>query len=308
MIPSMEARTDMAITHPDVALIFEGGAMRAAYTAAVVEALISAGINFPKAYGISAGAMLAACYVSRNPLRAHATFTEAPHVKGAGGLGPFLKGQGFYDLQVVFEGLAEKNAAEHNEWTFDFRTFHENPAGFHIEAFSMDDGVTQVWEKPDMRTLTDVMERVRASCSYPLFIDRTCVDGRRYVDGGMGTSHGICADAALKDGFTRLFVVCTQPKGYRMPEVSARKRAAYKLAYAKHPQVYEALIQRPQEYDRLLERLEDLEREGIAYVFRPQEMPVTYKTVSTAKLEEAYAEGLSQCARELPAWQAWLDA
>ena len=172
----------------------------------------------------------------------------------------------------------------------------------------MDDGATQVWEKPDMRTLTDVMERVRASCSYPLFIDPTCVDGRRYVDGGMGDSHGICVDAALRDGFTRLFVVCTQPKGYRMPEAPPRKRAAYKLAYAKHPQVHEALIQRPRAYNQLLDRLDELERTGKAYVFRPQEMPVSYKTISTAKLEAAYAAGLVQCARELPAWQAWLDA
>lgn len=298
----------MTITHPDVALIFEGGAMRAAYTAAVVEALLSAGINLPKAYGISAGAMLAACYVSRNPLRAKATFTEGVRVPGAGGVRSFLKGQGFFDTQVLFEGMAEENAMEHNEWTFDMPTFRDNPADLHVEAFDRDAGITKAWEKPDMRTLTDVMERVRASCAYPLFVDPVQVEGRWYLDGGMGDSHGICVDAALADGFRRLFVVCTQPKGYRMPELSARKRAAYKLAFAKHPAAYEALVARPQAYDQLLERLDQLEQEGIAYVFRPDSMSITYKTVDLQQLEGAFCAGLEQCAHELPRWQRWLDA
>lgn len=308
MIAGMEQCTDMTITHPDVALIFEGGAMRAAYTAAVVEALIRAGISFPKAYGISAGAMLAACYIARSPLRAKATFTEGVRVKGAGGIGSFLKGQGFFDTQVLFEGMAEENASEHNEWTFDMDAFRRNPAGFHIEAFDRDAGTTKAWEKPDMHTLTDVMARVEASCAYPLFIDAALVEGRWYLDGGMGESHGICVDAALRDGFKRLFVVCTQPKGYRMAEVSASKRAAYRLAYAKHPKAYEALIARPHAYNELLDRLEDLEREGVAYVFRPETMPITYKTVSLEKLESAYGLAMRQCERDLAAWRAWLDA
>ena len=38
----------------DVALIFEGGGMRASYTAGVVTTLLERELNFPKVYGISA--------------------------------------------------------------------------------------------------------------------------------------------------------------------------------------------------------------------------------------------------------------
>ena len=39
----------------DVALIFEGGGMRASYTAGVVTTLLERKLSFPKVYGISAG-------------------------------------------------------------------------------------------------------------------------------------------------------------------------------------------------------------------------------------------------------------
>ena len=292
----------ISITHPDVALVFEGGAMRASYTSAVVKALIDAGMVFPKAYGTSAGAMLAACYISRNPMRAKATFVDSVRVKDAGGLGAFVKGEGFFNTQLIFEGLSEKNALDGNEWTFDFKAFKESPTGFHVEAFDRDSGATKAWEKTDMHTMTDVMLRIQASCAYPLFVNPAEVDGRFYADGGMGDSHDICIDAAMRDGFKRLFVVCTQPKGYRMPQVHEAKRLTYKVAYAKYPKLYDAILARPTEYNKLLDRLDELESKGVAYVFRPDEMPISYDTTDYEKLEAAYEAGVRQCTRDLPKW------
>ena len=45
MGPTLEVVTDYAPTAPDVALLFEGGGMRAVHTAGVVETLIEAGIH-----------------------------------------------------------------------------------------------------------------------------------------------------------------------------------------------------------------------------------------------------------------------
>lgn len=47
----------------DVALIFEGGGMRASYTAGVVTTLLERKLSFPKVYGISAGASHTVNYV-----------------------------------------------------------------------------------------------------------------------------------------------------------------------------------------------------------------------------------------------------
>lgn len=290
----------------DVALIFEGGAMRNAYTAAVVRTLVEEGIVFPKAYGTSAGAALAVFYATRDPERARATFTDAVKVKGAGGAAGLLEGRGFFNLQLMFEGLAETNAIDDDEWTVHFDQLRTGPTDVHIEAFDMGSGKTKAWTRADMRTLTDCMMRVEASCAYPLFTDSIEIDGRRYIDGGMGESHDICLDAAMKDGFERFFIVRTQPRDYRMKPMDVAHREAYKIAYRDHKAVFEAMEARPREYNALLDRIYRLEDEGAAYVFCPDTMPITFKTIDYEKLCNAYDLGMAQSRRELPEWRSWL--
>lgn len=291
----------------DVALIFEGGGMRAAYTSAVVKALVENEIVFPKAYGISAGSAQAVFYASRNPDRARATFTESVKVHDVAGLKELFEGEGFFNLQPIFEGMAEKHAMENDQWTVDFQQLKTGSTDIHIEAFAMDSGDTQAWTRADMHTLTDAMTRVQASCSYPVVTKPTDVDGRLYVDGGMGSSHGICLDAARADGFERFFVVRTRPRAFRMEPRSFATTKTYRIAYAKHPRVFEALEERPAAYNALLDELDELEASGAAYVFCPDEMPVTYKTTDYEQLCYAYELGLQQCQRELPQWLTWLE-
>ena len=291
----------------DTALIFEGGAMRNAYTAAVVTTLVNEGIVFPKAYGTSAGSALAVFYATRDPERARASFTDAVNVKGAGGPKGFFEGHGFFNLSLMFEGLAEMNAIDDDEWTVHFQQLKNGPTDVHIEAFDMESGETKAWTRADMRTLTDCMMRIEASCAYPLFTESIEIDGHRYIDGGMGTSHDICLDAAIADGFKRFFIVRTQPRDYRMQPMGAAKHEAYKVAYHNHKVVLDAMEARPAEYNKLIERIAKLDEEGTAYVFYPDTMPVTFKTIDYDQLCHAYELGLDQCQRELPAWRQWLE-
>lgn len=290
----------------DTALIFEGGAMRNAYTAAVVTMLVKEGIVFPKVYGTSAGAALAVFYATRDPERARASFTDAVKVKGAGGATGFFEGHGFFNLQLMFEGLAETHAIDDDEWTVHFKQLKFGPTDVHIEAFDMGSGETKAWTRADMHTLTDCMMRVEASCAYPLFTESIEIDGHRYIDGGMGTSHDICLDAAIKDGFTKFFIVRTQPRNYRMKPMNAAHREAYKIAYHDHKVVFDAMESRPKEYNALLDRIYALEKEGSAYVFCPETMPITFKTIKYAELCEAYELGLQQAQEELSDWKSWL--
>ena len=307
-----------------VALIFEGGGMRNAYTAAVLATLIRENINFPKAYGVSAGAELAVDYVARDVLRARTIFTEASTLPEAGGVWTFLTGRGFYNTSFVFGELGKVAEREHhkgpaaqaqamseqqrivrNLW-FDMGTFLINPADVQIEALDLDDGSTADWTKTSMETLDEVMVRVAASCSYPVFTPEVRIDGCTYIDGGMGSSHGVCLEAARRDGFERFFIVRTRPRGFRLSELNAGKKLLYKVAYAGHHEAYQALLDRPDLYNAQLDEIDRLEREGKAYQFCPTEMPVTYTTGDAAKLKVAYEMGLEQSRDELPRWKEWL--
>lgn len=229
----------------DVALIFEGGGMRASYTAGVVTTLLERKLSFPKVYGISAGASHTVNYVSRDIERSRASFTDLVRDPEFGGVGSFLSGRGFFNAHHLYEGIAEDLAGTDEVMAFDFETFLANKAEVHIEGFDWETGETVAWTKADMPTMLDMMLRVRASSTMPLFMPPTTIDGRTYMDGGMGTSWGICLDAARRDGFERFFIVRTQPRGYRKKPLGALPRAVFRAAFRNHPLVAERTIERP---------------------------------------------------------------
>ena len=92
-----------------------------------------------------------------------------------------------------------------------------------------------------------------------------------------------------------------------MPGISAGKKAAYGVAYHRFPKAYAALIRRPDEYNKLMARIEQMERDGSAYVFYPQTMPVSYDSTDRSKLEHSFQLGMQQCELELPEWIRWLE-
>ena len=251
----------------DVALIFEGGGMRASYTAGVVTTLLERELSFPKVYGISAGASHTVNYVSRDIERSRASFTDLVRDPEFGGVDSFLSGRGFFNAHHLYEGIAEDLAGTDEVMAFDFETFLANKAEVHIEGFDWETGETVAWTKADMPTMRDMMLRVRASSTMPLFMPPTTIDGRTYMDGGMGTSWGICLDAARRDGFERFFIVRTQPRGYRKKPLGALPRVVFRAAFRNHPLVAERTIERPSRYNALCDEVERLEREGSACVF-----------------------------------------
>lgn len=87
----------LRVNVPDVALIFEGGGMRASHSAGAVVTLLERGINFGHVYGISAGSSHTVNYVSRDARRAKASFVDLVRDPHFGGIGSFLAGRGYFN-------------------------------------------------------------------------------------------------------------------------------------------------------------------------------------------------------------------
>ena len=299
---------DLTVNIPDVALIIEGGGMRASYTAGAVVTLLERGLRFGRAYGISAGSSHAVNYVSRDIPRTKASFVDLVLDPRFGGARSFLRGDGFFNAPYLYGGIAEELAGTDAVMAFDFDTFAANEADVHIEGFDWDTGETVPWTKDDCPTMRDMMLRVRASSSMPLFMPPTVIDGRTYLDGGLGTSWGILLDAARRDGFERFFIVRSQERGYRKKPLGPGVQVLFRAAFRKHPLVAERSIERWRPYNDLLDEIERLEREGSACVFYPERMTVTNRETDYAKLQDAYERGYAQAQREADSWEAWLQA
>lgn len=284
----------------DVALIFEGGGMRAAYTAAVVDVLLAEGIHFDWVAGISAGSSNLANYVSRDPWRAKASFVEFAADPNFGDWRTFLRGKGMFNAEYIYEHTSEPGQA----LPLDFATFTANPARVRIGAFECDTGRQVYWTKQDVPTLTDLVKRVRASSTMPLVMPKVFLGDHVYVDGALGPSGGIALDAAQADGFTKFFVVLTQERGYRKSRPASP--LVFNNYFRRYPAAAQALNQRHLNYNRTREELFDLESSGQAYLFVPERMEIANGTRSVTALQAAFDRGRDQARREVPAWREFL--
>ena len=294
--------TAPVVNVPDVALVFEGGGMRAAYTSAVVVALVEAGLVFPFVAGISAGASNTVNYLTGDAWRARASFTTFAADPQFGNWRTFVRGQGLFNSDYIYRRTSGPGEA----LPFDYPAFLAHPAEFAIEAFRARDGATVRWGRADIREHQDLMARVQASSTMPVVMPPVEIDGEVYVDGALGATGGIAIDAAREAGFSKFLVVLTQERGYAKGPMS--NPWFYRRHFRQYPAVADALLTRWSRYNATRDELFQLERQGDAYLFAPDAMTVSNGERNVAKLEAAHAQGLAQMAREMPALREFLQA
>ena len=288
---------------PGVALMFEGGGMRASYTSAVVATLVEQHIDFEFVCGLSAGASNSVNYLSGDAPRAHRSFVDLVREPEFGDWRTFVQGKGLFSAAWIYQETGKPEGV----LPFDMDAFLGNPAGLAIQAFDRDSGETVVWHKEDMPTLDDVMVRVRASSTLPVVMPPVTIDGRTFYDGGLGRGGGIPLQLALDAGYTRVFAVLTRPRGYRKGAPNAMARAVANL-YRRYPKVREALLTRFERYNAELDRLEAMAERGDACIVYADKMAVQNNTTDYDALVRSYEDGYAQAQAELPRWLEWLGA
>lgn len=274
--------------------------MRASYTAAVVAALVEAGIHIDWVAGISAGSSNTVNYLARDAGRARRSFVEFAADPRFGDLRTFLRGQGLFNAHYIYRvsGLPGEALA------YDFATFQANPAGINLGVFEADTGRAFYWTRKDIHSLDDLMIRVQSSSTMPFLMPAVHIGEHVYVDGALGPSGGIALDAARAAGFKKFLVVLTRPRDYVKPPMRANR--VLRQHFRQYPAILDALAERASNYNRTREELLELERRGDALVFFPRGYTVANSEKNLAKLERSYQDGAAQVAQELPAWREWL--
>ncbi len=284
----------------DTALVIEGGGMRNSYTAACIVKLLQEEVEFGWVGGVSAGSSHTVNFLSRDVIRSEESFVDFAKNPSFGGLGSLLRGNGYFNAEYIYEKSADK------DMPFDWETFEANPAQMCISAARADTGESVYWGREDVATLDELMVRVRASSTLPLIMPMRVIDGAPYVDGAMGESGGILIEQAEKAGFEKFLFLGSKPRGYVRPKVS--RPTALRRVFRKYPAVAEAMIERPPKYNRSKDRLLELEKEGRAQLFFPEDMQVTSTEHDVAKLRSNFEAGRAQTYAEWPAWREFLTA
>lgn len=248
-------------------LILEGGGMRGLYTSGVLDYFLEQNLEFDFVYGVSAGSINGANFVSKQKGRSLATFTDYINYKNYSGLGVFLKTGNYFNTSFVYDDIPNKLNL------FDYDTFSQSKTKFYAVVSNLKSGKAEYILCDDLHTQ---MDYIQASASLPLISKAVEINGEKYLDGGICDS--IPLQKSIRDGNEKNIVVLTRPLGYKKP--AAKNLALLRQIYKNYPLFYTALANRHNMYNRQLQYILNAEKEGKAFVIRPE------KPLAVARLEK----------------------
>ena len=240
-----------------VCLVLEGGGNRGIYTSGVLDAFLENDIFINNIYGVSAGALNAMSYLSKQKGRSYRVNKEYIF-KDCISYKSILQGKSILNLDYVF------NEVNRELDKFDFEAFENNKGEYTVVCLDMKTGLP-VYKKIESY---DDYPYIKASASLPLFTKSVEIDGMKLLDGGFGDS--IPVMKALEDGYDKIIVICTRDKEFQCKPYSLMN--LYKLRYRKYPEMLNTFKTRYMKYNVTRDIIEDLEEKGIVKAIYPSEV------------------------------------
>ena len=280
-------------------LVLEGGGMKGVFTAGVLDFLMDKKIMFSDIYGVSAGACHMTSYISGQRGRAFDVSVDYLDTRWYCSLPSLLTTGNLFNTDIVYGLIPD----ELNP--FDHDTFEK----YEGRAFVVVTDV--VTGKPEYIRLRSCrgrnMDVIRASASLPFVARMVEVDGRKYLDGGI--SDAIPLERSLMDGNDKNLVVLTKEVGYQRTPISAHELAGLKIRYAAYPNVWKLMRNRDIRYNRQLGHITDMEKDGRAFVLRPQHKSNTKRIDKDPEhLRVLYEEGYSEAEKHYDELMRYLES
>ncbi len=277
-------------------LIFEGGGMRGAYTAGIIDALLENDMEFTYCYGVSSGACHATSYLSKQPGRAQRIITNYTDDDRYFSIKNLLKTGNMFGIDMLF------NIIPRQLDLYDYETAAKNPAKFYV-------GVINVKTAESEYLYVENIERdymmVCASMSLPIISKRVKINGQSYLDGGIVDS--IPLKKSIADGNKKTVLVLTQDAAYRKGINKILPFIA--LIYFRFPKFVGKIATRHIRYNEALELVAAEEQAGRAFVFRPKKpVHVGRLEVNKEKIEELYKEGYADGIEMMPKLKEFLES
>lgn len=282
------------------ALVLEGGGMRCSFTAGVLNQFIEEGLFFNYIIAVSAGSSCLVTYMARDQEVMKRSFTDFVTDPNTMSWRSFFKGGGYMQSDYIYKEAVQEGGPLH----IDFEEFFANPAHYRIMAYDIDQGPVAFTEK-DIKSPEDLMARVQASSSLPLFMPETEINGHFFVDGGI--YNGLPIHQAFDDGYDRILIIRTKTRDYIRPPLTPLRESILKRRYPGKDQFLDALFHRYEEYNKTVEVLKLMEAEDKALMISPPFMKVSNHHRDLEDLEENYQQGLNYARDHMEEIKAWIE-
>lgn len=256
-------------TRKKIGLVVEGGGMKCAYGAGIMDAFLDGGIAFDYCIGVSGGSGNVASYLAGQRGRNLRFFTDHIHSPDYFGLKSLLKTGDLFGLEYIYGDLTRRDGED----PLDFPALMKNPAEYEVVVTNALTGKPEYYGREMMQQ--DDYRLIMASSAIPVACHPVELNGTPYFDGGL--TDAIPVRRAMERGCEKLVVLLTKNRNYvRKPQ---GMRGLYRRVCRKYPRIVEAIDRRHEVYNDNLRDVFSLEREGTAFVFAASE-PIHVGTYS----------------------------
>ncbi len=284
--------------YKETALVAEGGGMRGAYTAGIMDILLDAQLKFGGYAGTSAGATHLCNYLSEQRERNLRLDTIHSADKRYMSWRTFFKTGDFFGVEFCYHTIPEIIDP------FDYETFAQNAkeSEFYAVSSNLETGKAEYLRIQDIR-YSEEMDALRASASLPLISHTVEYQNKKLLDGGICDSIPF---EGIAEKFKKLIVILTRPADYvKKPDSTL---FLTKLKYRKFPNFIQAAATRHIRYNQSLKTLAQYEQTGKAFVFRPsQSFQISRVEKDKSKLVRLYELGLQDAQNALPQLNDFLN-
>lgn len=256
-------------TRKKIGLVVEGGGMKCAYGAGIMDAFLDEGITFDYCIGVSGGSGNVASYLAGQRGRNLRFFTDHIHSPDYFGLKSLLKTGDLFGLEYIYGNLTRRDGED----PLDFPALMKNPAEYEVVVTNALTGKPEYYGREMMQQ--DDYRLIMASSAIPVACHPVELNGTPYFDGGL--TDAIPVRRAMERGCEKLVVLLTKNRDYvRKPQ---GMRGLYRRVCRRYPRIVDAIDRRHEVYNDNLRDVFSLEREGTAFVFAASE-PIHVGTYS----------------------------
>lgn len=277
------------------ALILEGGALRGVYVSGVLDVFMEHDIEFQYVLGISAGAINAINYVSKQIGRSAKINIDHVNDPEYMGLRHIIKSGGIFNFDYLLGEGAERIMP------YDKETFKYSKQRCVTGATNCLTGKQVFFERD---TYSKLIKPLKASCSLPVLSKFIYIDGIPYIDGGV--SNGIPFQKARAEGYKKIVLILTRPIRHYEQE-NPLLHLLFWLCYHKYPALLKKLNTMTTRYNKRLQQINELEKRGKIFVIRPT-LKTNIKRIerNQDKLRLLYLEGKEDARKLLPKMMNYL--
>lgn len=269
-----------------IGLILEGGGMRGAYTAGVLDFFMDKDLEFDSCYGVSAGSVNACSYISKQRGRAFQIDVDYLDDKEYASAYNLLTTGNFFGTDMCYNRIP-------NELNpYDYEVFNQYKGDFYAVVTNCITGQAEYLKVTDLKEQIDY---IRASCSLPLMAEMVYVNGIPYLDGGIADS--IPVRRSVRDGNRKNVIVLTRDISYR--KKPNELQSIISLKYKKYPNLVKAMSNRHKVYNMTLDYIKKQEEKGNILVIRPSSaVKIGRVEKDKRKITELYKQGYKDASKK----------